>query len=97
MEVRAHSELRDLFYLYLVGNLRSDLGDAVPFIRAVHDPFATIWAEEVQQDSSSRKIQLNVTQFKAAEHLDLGVRRVTDDPKYERLLGEGHDQDGVSP
>ncbi len=70
-----NSELRKLFYLYLVGNLRSDLGDAVPFVRAVHDPFATIWAEEVEQNSSSRKIQLKVTQFTAAEHLDLGVRR----------------------
>ena len=75
-----NSELRNLFYLYLVGNLRSDLGDAVPFIRAVHDPFATIWAEEVEQDSRSRKIQLNVTQFTAAEHLDLSVRRVSDEP-----------------
>ena len=70
-----NSTLRELFYLYLVGNLRSDLGDAVPFIRAVHDPFETIWAEEVQESSLSRRIQLRVTQFKAAEHLDLGVRR----------------------
>ena len=50
-----NSELRDLFYLYLVGNLRRDLGDAVPFIRAVHDPFGTIWAEEVQHDSRTGK------------------------------------------
>jgi Domain of unknown function (DUF3883) len=74
-----HSQLRKLFYLYLVGNLRSDLGDAVPFIRAVHDPFATIWAEEVQQESRSRKIQLSVTQFTAAEHLELAVRRIKDE------------------
>jgi hypothetical protein len=76
-----HSELRKLFYLYLVGNLRSDLGDAVPFIRAVHDPFATIWAEEVQQASKSRRIQLSVTQFTAAEHLELGIRRIVDEAK----------------
>jgi hypothetical protein len=71
-----NSALRKLFFLYLVGNLRSDLRDAVPFIRAVHDPFSTIWAEEVVEDSRSRKIQLNLTQFKTAEHLDLGVRSV---------------------
>jgi hypothetical protein len=75
-----NSELRKLFYLYLVGNLRSDLGDAAPFIRAVHDPFATIWAEEIQHDSHSRKVQLNVSQFKAAEHLDLGVRQPNGEP-----------------
>jgi hypothetical protein len=73
-----NSKLRDLFYLYLVGNLRSDLGDAVPFLRAVHDPFATIWAEEVTQDSHTRRVQLHVTQFAAAEHLDLGVRRTAE-------------------
>ena len=75
-----NSELRDLFYLYLVGNLRSDLGDAVPFLRAVHDPFQTIWAEQVEQNSQKRKVQLQVTQFAAAEHLDLGVRRAAEAP-----------------
>jgi hypothetical protein len=72
-----NSSLRHLYYLYLVGNLRSDLGDAVPFIRTVHDPFDAIWAEEVHEESRSRKVQLHVTQFKAAEHLDLGVQRAS--------------------
>ena len=31
--------LRDRFWLYLVGNLRADLQNAAPFVRAVHDPF----------------------------------------------------------
>jgi hypothetical protein len=69
-----NSSLRRFYYLYLVGNLRSDLGDAVPFIRTVHDPFEAIWAEEVNQASETRRVQLHVTHFKAAEHLDLGVR-----------------------
>ena len=73
------SELRNLFYLYLVGNLRSDLGDALPFLRAIHDPFAAIWAEEITQHSTNRSVQLNVTRFEAAEHLDLSVRRATTD------------------
>ena len=76
-----NGDLRSLYYLYLVGNLRSDLGDAAPFIRTVHDPFATIWAEEVHEDSRSRKIQLHVSQFTAAEHLDLGVRRSDDEAR----------------
>jgi hypothetical protein len=73
-----NSSLRPLYYLYLVGNLRSDLGDAVPFIRTVRDPFATIWAEEVEENSRSRRIQLHVSQFEAAEHLDLSVRKTQD-------------------
>lgn len=84
-----NSALRKLFYLYLVGNLRSDLGDAVPFLRAVHDPFATIWAEEVEETSRSRKVQLKVTQFTAAEHLDLEVRRVQADPAQPTALSNG--------
>ena len=75
-----NSELRKYFYLYLVGNLRSDLGDAMPFIRAVHDPFATIWAEEIQQDATSRRIQLNLSHFKTAEQPEILVRRQTHGP-----------------
>ena len=74
-----NGDLRSLYYLYLVGNLRSDLGDAVPFIRTVHDPFAAIWAEEIHENSRSRKIQLHVSQFTAAEHLDLGVRKIEEE------------------
>ena len=96
-----NGELRRLFYLYLVGNLRSDLGDAVPFIRAVHDPFATIWAEEVEQTSTTRRIQLNVTQFKAAEQLELEVRRASRPSAARRAhpgdaaaLAPGQSEDG---
>lgn len=75
-----NSELRKIFYLYLVGNLRNDLGDSVPFIRVVGDPFASIMAEEVEQNLKSRKIQLNLTQFTTAEHLNLQVRRMSGSP-----------------
>lgn len=74
-----NSSLRRHYYLYLVGNLRSDLGDAVPFIRTVRDPFEAIWAEEVDHESRSRKIQLHVSRFTAAEHLDLVVVHTDDE------------------
>ncbi len=34
--------LRARFYLYLAANLRSDLPDAIPFLRIVRDPYATM-------------------------------------------------------
>jgi len=33
------SHLRQRYYLYLVGNLRSDLASAEPFVRAINDPY----------------------------------------------------------
>jgi hypothetical protein len=75
-----NSVLRPYFYLYLVGNLRSDLGGAAPYLRAIHDPFVSIWAEEVDQQQRDRHVQLRVTQFVAAEHLTLGVQAAEGSP-----------------
>lgn len=69
------STLRDRFYLYLVGNLRRDLGDAAPYVRAIRDPFQTLWDAEIHESRLQRSIQLNVTQFASAEELTLGVRK----------------------
>jgi len=69
------SHLRRLFYLYLVGNLRRDLTDALPFLRAVRDPFGTLWAHELEEHSTTRKVRLDLDGFAVAEELQLGVRR----------------------
>lgn len=65
--------LRSRFYLYLVGNLRSDLPGASPFIRTVRDPFGSIRAEESVDESATRKVVLRVAEFDEAAHLELGV------------------------
>jgi hypothetical protein len=67
--------MRDLFWLYLVGNLRADLHHAAPFVRAIHDPFGTLRSDEVEEHQLRRAVQLRVREFNEAEHLDLGVRR----------------------
>lgn len=67
------SNLRASFWLYLVGNLRSDLPHADPYIRAIHDPFGSLVADEVSEQQLRRAVQLRVREFKRAEHLDLGV------------------------
>lgn len=66
------SGMRSLFWLYLVGNLRSDLAHAVPFVRAIRDPFGTLVADEVDEHQLRRAVQLRVREFSEAEHLDLG-------------------------
>lgn len=67
------SSTRSLFWLYLVGNLRSDLAHAVPFVRAISDPFGSLVGDEVHEQQLRRAVQLRVREFAEAEHLDLGV------------------------
>ena len=65
--------VRRSFWLYLVGNLRSDLPHATPYVRAVRDPFGSLVADEVSERQLRRAVQLRVGEFKEAEQLDLGV------------------------
>jgi hypothetical protein len=67
------SNMRKCFWLYLVGNLRSDLPHAAPFVRAISDPFGSLAADEVEEHQLHRAVQLRVREFTEAEHLDLGV------------------------
>lgn len=69
----ASSSLREKFYLYLVGNLRSDLQDAVPFVRTLRNPFEQLLTEVRSGTATTRRVQLAVQSFKEAEHLDLAV------------------------
>jgi hypothetical protein len=68
------SALRELFYLYLVGNLRNDLADALPYLRAIHDPFGSLWGQEVVEAAVHRTVQLRVDEFETADEISLGVR-----------------------
>ena len=68
------SALRAGFWLYLVGNLRSDLAGARPFLRAIRDPFGTLLSTVITEPMR-RSIQLDVRRFETAEELELGVKR----------------------
>ena len=70
------SSLRERFYLYLAGNLRSDLQDAAPFLLALKDPVGSLFATDRQGQQRSRRVQLNVQEFEEAERLVLTVRPV---------------------
>ncbi len=66
-------DLRSHFYLYLAGNLRSDLPDARPFLRTVRDPYESMSSEEHEEETRSRKVVLYVSEFDEAEELTLGI------------------------
>jgi hypothetical protein len=70
----SHSDLRAKFWLDLAGNLRSDLGHASPYLRAINDPFGSLAGETVEDRQVRRAVQLRVREFATAEHLDLTVR-----------------------
>lgn len=71
----ANSLLRQYFWLYLAGNLRADIQHAVPYVRAIKDPFGTLSGETVEERHIQRAVQLRVREFETAEHLDLAVAR----------------------
>ena len=66
------AELRDHFWLYLVGNLRSDL-PATPFVRAVCDPFGSLMGMPTEERATRRAVQLLVREFEEAEEMILGA------------------------
>lgn len=68
------SDLRGRFWLYIAGNLRADLADARPFVRAIQDPFGTLLSTVVTAPVR-RAVQLDVHRFEKAEYLELEVRR----------------------
>ena len=62
-----------MFWLYLAGNLRADLANAPPYLRAICDPFGSLVGETVEDRQVRRAVQLRVREFTTAEHLDLTV------------------------
>ena len=71
----SHSDLRANFWLYLAGNLRSDLDHATPYLRAINNPFGSLASKTVEDQQLRRAVQLRVREFTSAEHLDLTVTR----------------------
>ena len=71
----ASGNVRHRFWLYLVGNLRADLQDAAPFVRAVQDPFGTLASSKTEDVIRKRTVQLRVREFAAADELKLSLRQ----------------------
>lgn len=55
------NDLRERFWLYLVGNLRADLAHATPFLRS--DPFGSLFGKTLSDVSVRRVVQLRVREF----------------------------------
>ena len=71
------NDLRELFWLYLVGNLRADL-PGPPYLRAINDPFGSLTSKTTSEQHMSRAVQLRVREFDLAEELTIGVQRTDD-------------------
>lgn len=71
----AQGGLRSHFWLYLVGNLRADLQNSAPFVRAIQDPFGTLNSSKSEDIFRKRTVQLRVREFAAADQLTLELRR----------------------
>ncbi len=69
----SRSTLRPNFWLYLAGNLRADLGNALPYLRAIHDPFGSLIGEHIEETRVTRAVQLRVREFAEADQLNLTV------------------------
>lgn len=80
----SHSDLSSNFWLYLVGNLRADLENAPPFVRAIKDPFGSLASKKVEGQQFRRAVQLRVREFETAEHLNLTVTSVEETENQEK-------------
>ncbi len=69
----AASPWRGRFWLYVVGNLRSDVEAAYPYVRCIRDPFGSVAASPADVTHRRRSVQLRVREFIEADHVDLGV------------------------
>lgn len=70
---------REHFWLYLIGNLRADLAHALPFVRAIRDPFGTLAASTADDVIRRRSVQLRVREFAAADELVLRLKPRADE------------------
>jgi hypothetical protein len=69
------SGLKNRYYLYLVGNLRSDIPNNEPFIRIINNPFETLLNQMIKQQSVQTKFEIYTQYFKTAEEIKLGVKK----------------------
>ena len=67
------SQMRERFWLYLAGNLRSDLAAARPFVQAIRDPFGSL-LNTLVTGPVRRSVQLDLRSFEHADLLELTFR-----------------------
>jgi hypothetical protein len=57
------SEVQDLYYLYIIGNLRKDV-KSDPYLRELPNPFALLNAERRQRRETTNEVKVDVRSFK---------------------------------
>lgn len=59
----SRSEVQDLFYLYIVGNLRKDI-KSEPYLREIPNPFQLLNTETRERREEKKEVKVDVTSFK---------------------------------
>jgi hypothetical protein len=59
----SRSEVQDLFYLYIVGNLRKDI-KSEPYLREIPNPFQLLNTETRERQDEKKEVKVDVTSFK---------------------------------
>lgn len=54
--------VRDLFYLYIVGNLRKDI-QSDPYLKEIPNPFKLLYAETTERTEVTKEVKVDVTSF----------------------------------
>lgn len=73
------ADVKDLFYLYIVGNLRTDI-QSDPFLRDIPNPFDLLRAETHEQTETTREVKVDINRFrKRAEVRETSLTEPTDE------------------
>jgi len=56
-------EVRHLFYLYIVGNLRKDI-QSEPYLKEIPNPFSLLTAETTERTEVTKEVKVDVTSFR---------------------------------
>ena len=69
------ADVSDLFYLYIVGNLRKDI-QSDPYLREIPNPFELLRAETQEREETKKEVKVDVTRFrKRAEVRETSLTR----------------------
>jgi len=57
------ADVKDEFYLYIVGNLRKDIR-ADPYLREIPNPFELLRAETQEREETTKEVKVDISRFR---------------------------------
>lgn len=75
------TDVSDLFYLYIVGNLRKDI-QADPYVREIPNPFELLRAETEERTETKREVKVDITRFRKRGEIHETPLTNIEDPQH---------------